>query len=230
VIPASAVDLSFVSSFVARKALDILEGNDIENNHLLWSREIAIDVDPRLDRRHTVVESHFKARADCTACQEPDVGDVVISDEVREVIRSEVESSLDVETGGILIGYVQERKAIVVKATGPGPKAKRTPRTFERDVEFVQQQLDQAAAELGAQGQYIGEWHSHLERDPEPSGRDIMSLCGIAAAPNYATRCPVMIIAGIDSEAKKLSGLKAWSFPLTGRVYTANLMVEPSHA
>ena len=55
--------------------------------------------------------------------------------------------------------------------------------------------------------------------EPRPSPTDIGSLFGIASAPNYLTRCPVMIIAGYDPSAGKVAGLFAWSFPVAGRVY-----------
>lgn len=48
VISASAVDLSFVAALIGRVALDVLEGQDREKNHWLWSRLSASDVDPRL--------------------------------------------------------------------------------------------------------------------------------------------------------------------------------------
>lgn len=226
VIPASAIDLSFVSSFVARKALDVLESKSDLENHLLWSRGPATDIHPSFDKSFATIEMDFKPRADCPACQEPDVTTVVITPEIREIIQKEVEASTTAETGGILIGYIENRKAIVVRATGPGPKAKRTPYIFERDVEFVQQELDRAAQEFGKHGLYIGEWHSHLVALPEPSGQDVQSLCGIAQAPNYATRCPAMIIAGLDKETGKLEALKCWTFPVSGRVYDGQLEVR----
>jgi integrative and conjugative element protein (TIGR02256 family) len=218
VIPASAIDLSLVSSFVARKALDVLQSKSDLKNHLLWSRDSATDIHPSFDKSFSTIEMSFEQRPDCPACQEPDVTTVVITPEIREIIRKEVEASTTAETGGILIGYIENRNAIVVRATGPGPNAKQTPYIFERDVNFVQQELDRAAKELGERGLYIGEWHSHLVASPEPSGQDVESLCGIAQAPNYATRCPAMIIAGLDKEKGKLADLKCWTFPTAGRV------------
>ena len=149
-----------------------------------------------------------------------------LPEEVRDGIRREVESSPEAETGGVLLGYVENRTAIVVRATGPGPKAKRTARRFERDVDFIQSELEGAAREFGERGLYIGEWHSHLEKSPEPSGRDILSLSGISEAPNYATCCPVMLIAGLDTETKKITHLKAWSFPVSRRMHEVELTVR----
>jgi integrative and conjugative element protein (TIGR02256 family) len=145
---------------------------------------------------------------------------VILPQAVCDAIRVEVEANKSVETGGILLGFVDEdRRAVVVRATGPGPKATKSATGFDRDVEFVQAELKRSAKELGQRGLYLGEWHSHLETDPEPSGRDIMSMCGIAAAQNYATRCPIMLIAGLDTQTGKVAVLKTWAFPLSGRVF-----------
>jgi len=227
VIPASAIDLSFVASLIARKSLDVLEERAVDSNHWVWSRDIALDLGPQFVTPFFVDETKWAQRADCGACTEPDVTSIILSREIAETIRAEVEASVDAETGGILIGHVQGRTAVVMRATGPGPNAKRTKAVFERDVEFVQSQLDQAAGEFGERGLYIGEWHSHLETDPEPSPRDIRSMCGIAEAPNYATRCPVMVIAGLDTVTGQLAKMKGWSFPIAGRVYPATLVDVP---
>lgn len=226
VIPASAIDLSFVASLIARKALDVLEGKAVAGNHWVWSRDVALDVGTQFDRPFVVDEWTWPQHGNCTACTEPEVTEVLLSGGVAEAIRAEVEASVDAETGGILIGHIRGRLAVVIRATGPGPNAKRTKAVFERDVEFVQSQLEQSASEFGERGLYVGEWHSHLETEPEPSPRDIRSMCGIAEAPNYATRCPVMIIAGLDTAGGRLAALKAWSFPIAGRVYPATLVDE----
>jgi len=143
-----------------------------------------------------------------------------MSEEVHETIVSIAESSPDVETGGVLIGFVDEdRRAVALRATGPGPKAQRSKAGFSRDVEHVQAELERAASELGAHGVYIGEWHSHLVPNPEPSSVDIESLFGISEAVHYLTRCPVMVIAGLDPSTRKVANINSWAFPVGGRMY-----------
>jgi hypothetical protein len=58
-----------------------------------------------------------------------------------------------------------------------------------------------------------------------PSTTDIDSLLGIASAPGYLTRCPVMVIAGLAPASKKVESIRAWSFPIGGRVY--DCPIEP---
>lgn len=108
--------------------------------------------------------------ADCPVCREPPITEVVLDEATNRFIVSETEAHPSVETGGILVGYVDEkRRAVITRATGPGPKAVRTAVRFQRDMDYVQNELDRAAKELGQKGSYQGERHSHLEPTPEPS-------------------------------------------------------------
>jgi integrative and conjugative element protein (TIGR02256 family) len=208
--------------------LDILEDRSAKENHWVWSRDIASDVDRRFDKPLVTICGCLPRHPLCPVCHKPDVDGVVLTESVRDAIVSQVESAIAVETGGILLGFIDDdRKAIVVRATEAGPNAKRSATGFERDVQFVQTQLDQAAKKFGHRGLYIGEWHSHLEVEPQPSGRDIMSMCGIAEAPNYATRCPIMLIAGLDTKTGKVATMKTWTFPFSSRVYPIELAVVP---
>jgi integrative and conjugative element protein (TIGR02256 family) len=231
VIPASAVDLSFIAALISRIALDCLEEKEAPANHWLWSSVPAPDVDPRFAEPVSTLALSLPRHDHCTVCQRPEVASVFITEKARDAILAEVQSSLAAETGGILLGYIDgNRTAVVLRATGPGPNAQKSASGFDRDVEFVQAELDSASRELGPQGLYIGEWHSHLEKAPEPSPRDVMSMCGIAEAPNYATRCPVLIIAGLDPQLAKVSTIKTWAFPVGGRIHAIEHQVLPAAA
>jgi integrative and conjugative element protein (TIGR02256 family) len=228
VIPASAIDLSFIAALIARCALDFLEGKDHDQNHWLWSKSPAMEIDPRLGSAFTTFAASLKPRPACFTCQEPDVTSVVLTDSARASITTITANSPDAETGGVLIGYVDDaRRAVALRVTGPGPNAERSEMLFSRDVPYIQAEIERAARELDDRGCYIGEWHSHLEAMPRPSVTDIHSLFGIASAPNYLTRCPVMIIAGFDPVEKKVAGLFAWSFPVSGRMYPVEIDPNP---
>jgi integrative and conjugative element protein (TIGR02256 family) len=220
VIPASAVDLAFIAGLVARVALNYLEEPDAGGNHWIWTKFPAPEVDARLTQPLGTFTGHLEPDPACPACQEPDVRGIKLSESARRDIVNITEASPDAETGGVLIGYVDsERWAHVIRATGPGPNAERSAYRFSRDVAFVQAELERAARELGERGIYVGEWHSHLVAEPRPSTTDIDSLLGIASAQDYLTRCPVMVIAGLAPDSKKVESIRAWSFPVGGRVY-----------
>ena len=210
VIAGSAVDLSFVAGFIARRALDLLEGKNLDSNHLVWSRDSAADVNERLKLPYSVAQSSFLPQQDCPSCGPSEIMTIELPEDVRTAIVTEVASSPTVETGGILIGRIESNIAIVEKATGPGPNAIRKAKHFERDIEFAQAELNAATANCSV---YLGEWHSHLVPVPEPSCRDTLSMTGIAEADNYGTRCPVMMICGYDAKKATVGELRAWVFP-----------------
>lgn len=215
VIPGSAVDLAFIAALAARVALTTLEGRAGGDNHWLWAREAVPAVAALLDRPLSTAAVRLEPRSDCAICAEPEIAQVVLNEGVSGQIETIVEASIDAETGGILIGHVDEqRRAVIVRATKPGPGAERSATRFRRDVAYVQAELDRASTELGDHGGYLGEWHSHLVADPRPSPTDIASLLGIAHAPNYLTRSPMMIIAGLDTATGRCASLRAWAFPL----------------
>lgn len=222
VIASSAIDLSFIAGLTARIALDVLEGRAGDQNHWVWTKAPAPDIDERLGSGLCTFVGRIDPRPGCPACQEPEVTALVLADEALAAITQEAESSPDRETGGVLIGFVDDQgRAIALRATGPGPDAVRERDLFKRDVPFIQSELDRAAAELNDRGSYIGEWHTHLTLDLRPSPIDIDSLFGVSRAPNYLTRCPCMMIVGVDPETGKAANREAWVFPIGGRMYRA---------
>lgn len=222
VIAGSAIDLAFVAGLIARMALDYLESVPPTSNHLVWTLRATEEFGQRLNSPFSVAQSHFEPQLACPSCGAAKIREASLPDAVREFIYSEVTSSPIVETGGILIGRRDGTTAVIVRATGPGPKAVRTATRFERDVDFVQQQLDIESSK-DPSNVYIGEWHSHLVPTPVPSGRDVLSLTGIAQSSNYATDCPVMLICGFDQEKKGVGELKGWAFPVESSMRSIDL-------
>jgi integrative and conjugative element protein (TIGR02256 family) len=220
VIPASAVDLAFIAALIARTALDFLEGKPVEKNHFLWTRIGSPDIDKRLADPMTTFEGFLGPSPACTVCREPEVNKIHISENAQATMIRLAEQDPTAETGGILIGWVDSNgTATVIKATEPGTNAKRSPRLFVRDTQFAQREIEEAARQFGPKGAYVGEWHSHLEADPSPSPLDLESMVGIARAQNYLTRCPIMVIAGVDPGSRKVTAVRSWSVPLGGSLY-----------
>ncbi len=142
-------------------ALDYLESVPPTSNHLVWTLRATEEFGQRLNSPFSVAQSHFEPQLACPSCGAAKIREAFLPDAVREFIYSEVTSSPIVETGGILIGRRDGTTAVIVRATGPGPKAVRTATRFERDVDFVQQQLDIESSK-DPSNVYIGEWHSHF--------------------------------------------------------------------
>lgn len=218
VITGSAADLSFIATLTARAAIDFLEGKGDATNHWVWTHQPGPDLDARLSKPLSTTLGTVPPAPSCPICREPPVIEVVLTPEHREAICSETRSNPTAETGGILLGFVDaDRRAIITRVVGPGPRAVKNRARFHRDVEYVQAEIERAEQELGEKGMYVGEWHSHLEIAPEPSPTDVSSLSGIANAPNYLTSNPVMLIAGLDPSAKCVTTVRSWVFASGGR-------------
>jgi len=137
----------------------------------------------------------------CRLCQRIEPKEVLITQDAIDIMRNEAAGSGKLETGGILIGFRSDTgNIVVVKATGPGPKAFRTENWFEKDIAYCQEQLIESSRALGPKGQYVGEWHYHPRGTNQPSGTDIMSLSAIAKQVNYSTDEPLMIILSPELE------------------------------
>lgn len=146
---------------------------------------------------------------------------IAIYQTARELIIEESKRRTGLETGGILMGYIdQERWALIIThATLPGPKAVHKPAYFLRDTRYCQAELDRIHEQSEGKIHYIGEWHKHLELDPKPSPLDKQSLTEIAIQPNYETDQPVLVICGILAlHDNSPFDLKAFLFDASGSI------------
>jgi integrative and conjugative element protein (TIGR02256 family) len=223
----SAADLRFAADLTARAVLDEL-GAGASWNSLVWTREPLPEVAEDLARPYSVATRVVKPHPHCPTCRRPRVTEILVAESAHRSIVAMVEAKPSVETGGVLLGFQDDTGAVIVlEATAAGPCATETAALFERDAEFVQERLDDANRRLGLRGQYVGEWHSHLEPRPRPSARDIESLTGIASAPGYLTNEPVMLIAGLDPMTGRVDRFHSSCFPLGMRMHARVMRVVP---
>lgn len=134
---------------------------------------------------------------------------VFIHQEALAFIEGESDSSPRKETGGVLAGRgaFEAGEVHITHASKPGPRARRTRFSFERDNAFCQQYLDEVARRTGGLVDYIGEWHKHHERVPHPSWRDIRTAAEIADNPDYHISLCLLLIIG---ESNRRSALRAF--------------------
>jgi integrative and conjugative element protein (TIGR02256 family) len=79
------------------------------------------------------------------------------------------------EAGGILLGrlVIDSSDVIIDAASEPAPKDMRARFRFFRAAQPAQRAVDAAWAGSGGTRNYLGEWHSHPEDVPTPSGTDL---------------------------------------------------------
>ncbi|HEU4329026.1 MAG TPA: Mov34/MPN/PAD-1 family protein [Roseiflexaceae bacterium] len=114
-------------------------------------------------------------------------------------IQQESQRSFPFESGGILIGRVEQGSILVTHATGPGPRAIHSPRRFVRDGDYTQQALNAQLQASGGLDDYLGEWHSHpLSVGPSPQDRE--SMRWISGNPHYQQPAPIMLLCQRESQ------------------------------
>lgn len=130
--------------------------------------------------------------------------DAEISDAIKKMARKSEDGR---ETGGILLGHGPDGANVVhVKRAGdPGPKARREPGFFLRDLKYAQELADVAWVE--DKTIWVGEWHTHLHGNPRPSQTDLATYAGHLAAAELEFEVFVSIIAVPDPE-------RGWMKPL----------------
>lgn len=116
----------------------------------------------------------------------------ILEEAITHII-SESASHFPNETGGLLVGKVENDYLLVRFATGPGPAAQHAPALFKRDGDFSQTILDTLVKNSDGELDYMGEWHSHPFKAP-PSQIDLESMKWIAASEEYAIKQPAMLL------------------------------------
>jgi integrative and conjugative element protein (TIGR02256 family) len=112
------------------------------------------------------------------------------------------------EAGGILLGrMLVEGDAVVVdEITVPGPHDHRSRFRFLRAERPAQAVVNEAWARSGGQLNYLGEWHTHPEDAPEPSGHDRADWRRLVATQIYEQQSLFFMIAGRRE-------IRAWELP-----------------
>lgn len=100
-------------------------------------------------------------------------GLVYFAPEVIEVFERYIQGDQDMEAGGILLGHVRGIHLEVLEATVPTSKDQRLKYFFERLVYGHQWIAEKRWKDSNRLIRYLGEWHTHPEDFPTPSGLDI---------------------------------------------------------
>ncbi len=76
------------------------------------------------------------------------------------------------EAGGILLGQVTDEKVYILKVTTPNKFDKASRYSFDCNKDAAQVIINYEFTNSGQKTIYIGEWHTHPENYPNPSGVD----------------------------------------------------------
>ena len=102
------------------------------------------------------------------------------------------------EAGGVLLGRLIDgsENLVIDEATIPDSSDRRSRFNFFRSKNRTQQRINQAWQETNQTRNYLGEWHTHPEDYPTPSGHDIENWKRIVSVSRFEQKALVFLIVG----------------------------------
>ncbi len=102
---------------------------------------------------------------------------LLVPSQINLFIESYKQKLPALESGGIILGRIMpDQHVIIDELTHPSPKDKRGWFRFERDRGTAQEIINNRWTETNGERIYLGEWHTHNEKKPRPSGRDLKMI------------------------------------------------------
>lgn len=104
---------------------------------------------------------------------------IFISDSVLELIKSFKQfGATNYESGGILLGQISEKGIYILRASTPNKFDKSSRYSFECNKDAAQVIINYEFQNSDKKTIYIGEWHTHPEKNSTPSGIDKSMIIG----------------------------------------------------
>lgn len=101
------------------------------------------------------------------------IENIIIARSVLNLIeRFKQTNTKDNESGGILLGQVTEKEVYILKVTSPNKFDRASRYSFDCNKDAAQVIINYEFLNSGQKTIYIGEWHTHPENYPNPSGVD----------------------------------------------------------
>lgn len=118
---------------------------------------------------------------------------ILSEDAIAVMIRFRQKGFMDKEGGGQLFAKFDGRNTIIMEATSPKPLDKRTRYGFIPS-RWMQKLEIKAQHKLG--NHFVGDWHTHPEPVPSPSGEDINSMVDCFRKSHHELKAFLMVIVG----------------------------------
>lgn len=99
---------------------------------------------------------------------------IVLTDEVlSHLLRHRQVGRRSLEAGGQLFARIEDNRIVVVEATGPRASDRRSRTSYLPDRAAERAEI---ATRHAAGLHFVGDWHTHPDGEPKPSGRDLESM------------------------------------------------------
>ncbi len=124
---------------------------------------------------------------------------------LREMLRFRQRDDTDPEAGGVLLGRLIDgaRDVVIDEVTVPSRGDRRSHLRFFRSRRGAQRRIRAAWLESQQTQNYLGEWHTHPEDSPAPSGIDLADWARIVGQSRFDQEALIFLIVGRQ-------GLGAW--------------------
>lgn len=120
-----------------------------------------------------------------------------INDEAIEcMLRHRQTTHRSPEAGGQLFGAVCPTEVSVLAVTGPYARDDSGRYRYRSDPVAAQTAIDEQAR---AGRLYLGEWHTHAEKHPRPSGSDVEAMRALLARSRLNANSALLVIVGLSS-------------------------------
>jgi integrative and conjugative element protein (TIGR02256 family) len=123
--------------------------------------------------------------------------DVWVPAIVMQFVCEETMKSLPNETGGVLMGMIDQYNNIfITEVIGPGPSAEHHLASFTPDYNWQEDKIAKIYQDSKRRKIYLGDWHSHPSGNTSLSRKDKKTLKNIANYPDARIQTPIMAILG----------------------------------
>lgn len=118
----------------------------------------------------------------------------VLSESVVEHLMAHRQKQWGKEAGGQLFGVFEDSRTVrILKATGPRKTDLRRRLFYKPDKLAEQREIDEA---FGSGLHYVGDWHTHPETIPSPSGFDVDSLQNVFRMSTHSLNYLLLAVVG----------------------------------
>lgn len=136
---------------------------------------------------------------------------VWIKNSVVQFIIDQAKHWGNLETGGILAGYVSGGDIVVTQIVGPGPKAKHTASSFKPDSKYHSERIAEIYERSNREDTYLGDWHTHPNARSYLSPKDKETLVRIGNYKKARMPSPIMLVLGTEKME-----IKVWNYYRNG--------------
>ncbi len=123
---------------------------------------------------------------------------ILLPAEVFDQIKLKVAKYYPSECGGIFVGRITDDGTACIEQMMMPQEFKSNRIWFLRVADFLNKWLLQIFRNNNGEVIYLGEWHSHPNAPPIPSGTDFHSMLKISTNDNIRIETPILLIVGFN--------------------------------